>query len=160
MDTSGLPGGLLTLLLIIALSPALCEEALFRGVLASGLRRRIPAWAIVLAVGLLFGIFHLSLYRFVPTALSGMVLTYLVVRTGSIVCSALAHLTLNTLATLVETGNLPDVVVGPLESLDPATGNVPGAWLAGALVLFAVGVAIVEWDARSRSGRLTLEHRL
>ncbi len=151
-DLSALPGGLFTLLAIIAVSPAICEESLFRGVLLSGLRRRLPAWVTVLAVGLLFGAFHLSIYRFVPTALSGILFTYLALRTGSIVTSALAHFTLNALAILVETQSLPEPIVAPLHAIDPVSGHVPAAWLAGAAAVFVVGIAIVEFSARRRSG--------
>jgi sodium transport system permease protein len=149
-DIGGLPGGVFMLLLIVAVSPAICEEALFRGVLLSALRGRLPAWATVLGVGLLFGAFHLSFYRLVPTALSGIVFTYLVLRTGSIVCSAVAHFALNGLAILLETENLPGSIVEPLKSLDPATDHVPAGWLAIAFVAFAVGIAIVELESRRK----------
>jgi membrane protease YdiL (CAAX protease family) len=158
-DVSALPGGIVTLVAIVALSPAICEEALFRGVLTSGLRTRLPGWGTVLAIGLLFGAFHLSFHRFIPTALSGIVFTYLVIRTGSIFCSALAHFTLNGLAILVETGTLPDPIVEPLAAIEAESGHVPVAWLLGAGIAFAVGIAIVEYSARGgqASSRSTMD---
>ncbi len=156
-DLSALPGGLLTLIAIVAISPAICEEALFRGVLLSGLRSRLGPTLTILMVGLLFGAFHLSFYRFVPTALSGILFTYLVIRTGSIVCSALAHFTLNALAILVETKHLPGQIDDSLAGLDPATDHLPAAWIAAALVVFVAGLAVVELSARRGSGRLALD---
>lgn len=80
--------------LIFAVSPGICEEIIFRGVLLSALKQKLPAaWAIV-SVALAFGIFHLYLFRILPTALIGIYLTYIVYRTGSIYLSMIAH-TLN-----------------------------------------------------------------
>ena len=50
------------LVLIVAVTPALCEETLFRGLLFSGLSRAGPAVALV-ASSLLFGLAHGSIYR-------------------------------------------------------------------------------------------------
>lgn len=84
-------------LLIMALTPALCEETLFRGLVFSGLRRMGPAVAIgVTAV--LFGLAHGSLYRLLPTAFLGLGLGYARYCTGSIAPSILIHALNNGLA--------------------------------------------------------------
>lgn len=78
-------------LLIFAVSPGICEELIFRGVLLSALKEKLsPVWAIA-SVALAFGIFHLYLFRILPTALLGVYLTYVVYRTGSIYLSMIAH---------------------------------------------------------------------
>lgn len=78
-------------LLIIALMPAICEEVLHRGFILtcfSGIRnKRI----IILLMGLIFGIFHLDIYRFLPTALLGIVLTYIMLRTKNIIIPIIFH---------------------------------------------------------------------
>lgn len=88
-------------LLALALSPAICEELLFRGVLlrASNVERR--PWLAVLLNGLLFGAFHLSVYRFLPTLLLGLILAALVVRSGSIIVAMVFHLANNAATVLV-----------------------------------------------------------
>ncbi len=149
-DVSQLPGGVWMLLAIVALSPAICEEALFRGVLLAALRDRLPAWATIAVIGLLFGLFHLSVYKILPTGLSGAVFAYLVLRSGSIICSSLAHLSLNGLAILVETGTLPGNLAQRLKDMNIEQHGLPLSWVAAATLVFAIGAAVMEWDARRR----------
>jgi len=70
--------------LVIAFSPAVCEEILWRGAVQSEIESEGRPWKTVLLVGLLFGLFHLDAYRFVPTALLGALLAFLRLRTGSL----------------------------------------------------------------------------
>jgi sodium transport system permease protein len=88
------------LLLYIAVLPAICEELAFRGVLLSGLRRKLRPVALVVVVGLIFGLFHVSLYRIAPTALLGMILTVIALMTGSVFPGMLLHFGNNALSVL------------------------------------------------------------
>jgi sodium transport system permease protein len=72
------------LLLLFTILPGVCEEIAFRGILLYGLRRRLRPAALVLVVGLVFGLFHVSLFRIAPTAYLGMLLATVVLLTGSI----------------------------------------------------------------------------
>ncbi|MBI2422868.1 MAG: CPBP family intramembrane metalloprotease [Candidatus Hydrogenedentes bacterium] len=137
--------GLFTLLFVVAFSPAVCEEVVFRGALLSGLRERLNPWVAMIAVGLLFGLFHLSIFRIVPTALLGMVLTYAVVRTGSLYTGILMHFINNAASILLATGSVQSWIdVSALEK-----DGLPAWALAGAAALFAVGVILVETGARN-----------
>ncbi|HEX7597825.1 MAG TPA: ABC transporter permease subunit/CPBP intramembrane protease [Polyangia bacterium] len=83
--------GLLGTLALVALTPAICEEALFRGPILRGLRSRASAAVAVILTGLLFGIFHIELSRILPTALLGILLSQLALKSGSILPAMLAH---------------------------------------------------------------------
>ncbi len=97
----GLTGlGLPMRLFLLALSPALCEELFFRGALLSGLRRDLGAVRCIAWQALIFGAAHSSIYRFVPTALLGMVLTALTLRGRSLFPAILLHATYNGLLLL------------------------------------------------------------
>jgi sodium transport system permease protein len=88
--------------LVIAVTPAICEEALFRGFILTGLRRlgAVPAIGIS---ALLFGIAHASIYRLLPTFFLGIVFGLIVWRTGSLLSSIVAHAINNgVLATMTE----------------------------------------------------------
>jgi sodium transport system permease protein len=86
----GRPASLWVVWLAIAITPAVCEEAFFRGLILSGLRR-LGVWPAVIICALLFGLAHSSIYRLLPTIFIGLLLTWLVWRTGSIWTSIVAH---------------------------------------------------------------------
>lgn len=79
------------LLLYMAILPAICEELAFRGMLLSGLRRKLRPAALIVGVGLIFGLFHMTLFRIAPTAALGMVLTAIALMTGSVFPGMLLH---------------------------------------------------------------------
>lgn len=86
------------LFLQIGLLPGLCEEFAFRGVLLNGLHRRFGPWVLAFVVALVFGFFHLNLFRLVPTAYLGFFMTLLTLATGSIIPSIIVHVGNNSLA--------------------------------------------------------------
>jgi len=116
------------LLAVTALMPAICEETLFRGLLFGSLRERLkcPFWAIVIS-GFVFGAFHMSLVKLLPTALLGMLFAFLVYRTGSIYPAMALHC-LNNLGSMMslkypeEAGRILPFLVKPQLSVMEITG--------------------------------------
>jgi sodium transport system permease protein len=86
------------LYVLIAVLPGICEEIAFRGVLLYGLSKRLRPPAVVLAVGGIFGLFHVDLFRLLPTAALGMLLTTMALLTGSIFPGMVAHVANNAFA--------------------------------------------------------------
>jgi sodium transport system permease protein len=80
------------LFVLLAVLPALCEEIAFRGILLSGLRHRLRPVTLAITVGLIFGMFHMTLFRIAPTAVLGVVLTAIALMTGSIFPGMLLHM--------------------------------------------------------------------
>lgn len=79
------------LILAIAIVPAICEEIAFRGIIMKGFMSRLsPGWSIFIS-SFLFGLLHLSIYRFIPTFCLGLLLGYAVWKTGSLYTSILMH---------------------------------------------------------------------
>jgi len=79
------------ILLVAAVMPAICEEIFFRGVLQGILSKNLPKEKLLLLIGILFGVFHLSMFRFLPTGLLGILLAFLTYASGSIFPSMLLH---------------------------------------------------------------------
>lgn len=77
--------------IIGAVLPGICEECLHRGFLLSTFKGVQSVAVRVIAMGLLFGVFHLDLYRFLPTMLLGMGLTYIMIKTQNILLPIFFH---------------------------------------------------------------------
>lgn len=92
--------GLVQLVLLLAVLPGITEEIAFRGLLLHGLRRRLKPWALCLVVGGIFGLFHVSLFRILPTAYLGTMLALVTILTGSLFPAMLWHALNNAVALL------------------------------------------------------------
>ncbi|MBN1425942.1 CPBP family intramembrane metalloprotease [Candidatus Fermentibacteria bacterium] len=79
------------LVLFIAVLPGVFEELTFRGTLLYGLRKSLHPVPLVLVVGAVFGLFHVALFRIVPTAFIGIVLSGVTLLTGSVFPAMLWH---------------------------------------------------------------------
>lgn len=76
---------------IVSISPAICEEAVFRGVVMHSFDNGKNKWISIVVTGLIFGAFHGNIWRFVPTALLGIMLGYIVYETDNMIYGALFH---------------------------------------------------------------------
>jgi len=124
--------------LAVGLTPAICEEALFRGFILSGLRRlgAVPAIGIS---ALLFGIAHASIYRLLPTFFLGVILGIVVWRTRSLVCAIVLHALNNALlASLTESPLLARTL-----GLHPGADALPWAPTIYGSVLAAAALEIL-----------------
>ncbi len=137
-------------LMLFALAVSVCEEVLFRGALLSGLRQRMGGVACVLIVAILFGLFHLSIYRFFPTALTGAFLTYLVWRTGSLAASIFAHGVFNAALFSLQLLPMPEYLASCLDAEKIASSGFSLGVLLAATAVFLAGLLVI--------GRPTFEH--
>jgi sodium transport system permease protein len=130
----------------IAIIPAACEEALFRGVVLGALVPLGRAAAVV-ASAVLFGLIHLDLsatgvpafYRTPFAIVVGSMLAALRLRTASLIPAVLAHATLNFIT----------FTVAPWVD-DPGAGAPPAQPLLGAALLFGGGAMTLGLLARMR----------
>ncbi|HVR75434.1 MAG TPA: ABC transporter permease subunit/CPBP intramembrane protease [Planctomycetota bacterium] len=92
---------------LFAVSPAICEELLWRGAFQGDLERGGRPVRTALLVGLFFGLFHLNVYRLVPTAAVGAVLALVRTRSGSIFPCMGIHALYNGILLLLADSQLP-----------------------------------------------------
>jgi sodium transport system permease protein len=129
--------GLTASLALIALTPAVCEEALFRGVILRGFSAKLPHLTSAILTGVLFGLFHVDLWRLVPTGLLGVALSLIALETGSILPAMLAHFINNaSLVVLVHFGS-----AGSATNMSRAAQL---GLLGGGLVVLCAGAALVR----------------
>lgn len=88
--------------LIVAVSPAICEEFLHRGLILYTFKNSAfrSKWFIIIGVGLIFGVFHMSGVRFPAMCIQGMLLTYIALESGNILLPVFYHLLNNTISLL------------------------------------------------------------
>jgi sodium transport system permease protein len=133
--------------LVLALTPAVCEEFLFRGLIMSGLKSW-GRWPAIVITALLFALAHASIYRLLPTFCLGLLLGYVVFKTGSIWCGVLLHALNNgTAVTLVRSKDFAERF-----GLSEVT-HVPWSITLVALVVVAAGIVILRTQgSRDRAG--------
>ncbi len=139
------------LLLTLAVTPAVVEEAFFRGFLFSSLRGRIRPAAVIVSTAVLFGLFHvfvgqtLLIERFLPTTFLGLLLGWVAHRTGSVLPGMLLHFLHNAMLELAaKYQDRLDFLGGGYED----SSHLPPLWLAVTAGLLLVGLATVAWSTR------------
>lgn len=141
--------------LIIAVLPAICEEALHRGIILHTFKGIKSDWMKILLMGLIFGIFHLSGLRFATTAILGVGLTYVMVRSGNMILPIFFHfinnalsVTANYLTSGLDSSELGAAVPDPL--------MVAGSYLilgCGIPLLILFGTMLMNEKEKRISGR-------
>jgi sodium transport system permease protein len=130
-------------LFLTALSPAICEEALFRGPILLGLRERLRPAGAAIVTGIFFGLYHGDLWRLLPTGLLGALLSMIALAGDSIIPAMAAHFINNAMLVLLAQHELDQ-----LDSL--GTGPKIGLVAAGSAVL-SLGMWLL---ARARTQRV------
>ena len=100
MAKAAWPQAALLILAVVVLAP-LAEEALFRGLLYGGFRRRLPLWAAAGLSAVIFGGAHMNVSLFVPLTLAGLILAMVFEKSQSLWPSTVAHATLNGVSVLL-----------------------------------------------------------
>lgn len=131
--------------LALAATPAICEEWFFRGYLLSGVRRRASNWRSILVTALAFGAFHvfvrdsLTVERFLPSALLGVALGWLALKSNSLWPGVICHVVNNAtlLAIAHYSGELQAWGLGAEEQQ-----HLPRWMIFASLAVSAVGVGV------------------
>lgn len=136
-------GSFLEAFFVIAVTPAICEEMLFRGIVFQTMKKKYRITSAILAVGVLFGAYHMSLVKFLPTGLLGIVLCYTVYVTGSIYPAMLMHFVNNGLSVIIsyfpeQLGKVFPVFYEELKLSDSLI------LLGVGLVLFSIGHSVLR----------------
>lgn len=145
----------LFLFLTIALAPALFEEVLFRGYLMRQAERRWGAAVAIVAVGVFFGGYHLSLTQLLPLSVLGVYLGFVVWATGSLWAGVLVHLLNNGTAVLVAgyARTRPELNVDTMEGMGVPWYLSLALATVGALAVWTIGRLLTARRAAATGGR-------
>jgi hypothetical protein len=94
------PAEFLFLVIAIGVTPAICEETLFRGYAQRTFERNI-GWKSIIVVGALFGLYHMQPLGLFSLSGLGMLFGYFYYQSRSILPGMVAHFTNNVLAVLI-----------------------------------------------------------
>jgi membrane protease YdiL (CAAX protease family) len=131
----------LPVLIVIAVLPAITEEALFRGVILGGVENDVGSIGSIFIVGFLFSLFHGSAEQTIYQFVCGCVFALLVVRARSILPAILMHFINNALIIILSACNALDSA-GNLAISDGA--NIAITVLSA--VCFVVGLVMLILD--------------
>ena len=98
---------IITVILILAILPGICEEILFRGFIFSGFINNVrgsklaKGWKAILLSSLLFAIMHMSPIRIPITFIGGVVLAFMFWRTRNLLVSMIAHILYNSMGIIL-----------------------------------------------------------
>lgn len=118
-------------LMVIALTPAICEELFFRGYVFSALENKLKLITAIILNAALFGVFHMSLAKFVGTAFLGGMLCYIGHKTRSILPGIIIHFMNNAFSCLLLYYPMKMVQLMPVLGEGPKQDRV----VSGAIVI-------------------------
>ncbi len=140
----------LLVMLCFAITPAVCEELFFRGLLFRALRGSLSPVGTILATGLMFGAFHLittsglGISRLIPTTIMGFALGWLCYKSGSVIPGIIMHAIHNMLGLSVAYYRSDMINNGWISETQ---NYIPLEILAVALILSYIGFAILHLRA-------------
>lgn len=124
------------LIVVVAVTPAICEEIFFRGYVQRTMERNLGAKSFVIT-GIIFGLFHMQPLSLITLSVLGILFSFFFYRSKSIFPSSSAHFINNFIAILfLYNPSLPEKLGIPTD------GNIPfiGVILS---ILIAIGLMIV-----------------
>jgi len=137
--------------LIIAVSPAICEEALCRGLIQYTFRDVKSKVIVVAAMGVIFGVFHMDPVRILGTGILGAAIAYVMLETKNILLPMLIHFTNNALSAVATFSTSSEAVSDELvaESMEMISSSTAfiGVYVmlaAAAPVLLLIGAAMIH----------------
>lgn len=90
----------IAIVIVIAVTPAICEEFLFRGFVLSNFEKVSKRTAAIFFSGLLFALFHFHPFNLIPLAVLGIYLSFIVYHSGSIFTAIVCHFINNFISAL------------------------------------------------------------
>lgn len=78
-------------LFYIGITPAICEEIMYRGYIQRSLEKSGGIWVAIIVSGVMFGAFHMQITHILPLSFLGIILAYLTYISDSLIPAIVAH---------------------------------------------------------------------
>ncbi|HCA81181.1 MAG TPA: hypothetical protein DEP53_15730 [Bacteroidetes bacterium] len=132
------PPELLFVVLVVAVTPAVVEEFLFRGLVQSCFERSVSPGRAAFWAGLIFGVFHFNPFAVVPLIALGIFFGMLRYRSQSMILAMTVHFLNNALAVVITHFNVDEKLVAGAEKGAEANILMLLTQLVLALTLFGL----------------------
>lgn len=129
---------------VMALTPAICEEILFRGYIQRQAERSMGIWGGIAFSGLIFGLYHLRPTQAIPLGLLGVYLAYITWRSGSIIPAIVVHFANNAFA--IALGRYAQTEAG--SALDVESFQIPFSIVIPAALVLAIVIFGIDKTAK------------
>jgi membrane protease YdiL (CAAX protease family) len=111
--------------LVVAFTPAIVEELLFRGLIQNCFERRLVPLRAAIWTGVIFGLFHFNPFQIVPLIILGCFFGILRMRSRSMIIAMTVHFLNNALAVVVTYFQVDDkMVIGATKGIDINTSSL------------------------------------
>lgn len=109
----------LSIVFLVSLTPGFVEEFFFRGMLLSGYKEKLSPKVTIVVTALLFAMFHFTIQNFMLPFFLGLILAWMVYKTGSIIPSMIAHASFNFVGVMImlNVSSSTDVNAGEMDAL-------------------------------------------
>lgn len=137
-------------LVVLAITPALCEELLFRGYVQRQLERGAGVVGGIVISGIVFGLYHLRLTQAIPLCVLGIYLAWLVWRTGSLWPAIVVHFINNAMSIAIGAyiSSREDLNMADVEGM-----SMPWYLVIAGLAVFLVAITITRRRAEALLGQ-------
>jgi hypothetical protein len=116
---------LLFVVLVVAITPAVVEELLFRGLIQNCFERKLVPLRAAVWTGIIFGLFHFNPFQIVPLIILGCFFGILRMRSRSMIIAITMHFLNNALAVVVTYFQMDDkMVIGATKGADINTASL------------------------------------
>ena len=111
--------------LVVAITPAIVEELLFRGLIQNCFERRLVPLRAAIWTGIIFGLFHFNPFQIVPLIVLGCFFGILRMRSRSMIIAMTMHFLNNALAVVVTYFQMDDkMMIGATKGTDINTASL------------------------------------
>lgn len=141
--TAHSPFEFLFVLLVVGITPAICEEMLFRGLVQGNFELSMSRRKAIIVTGIIFGLYHVDIVTFVALCSLGIYLSYLVSVSESIIVPMAAHFTNNFVSAYVVFATGKDSFVAPSGGHPLSVGYIIG-WGAVLALVFTITIKLTE----------------
>ncbi|NTV47610.1 MAG: CPBP family intramembrane metalloprotease [Chlorobiales bacterium] len=145
---------------LVAVTPAICEELLFRGYIQKNFTRTLNPALTVMLTGLIFGFYHLNMTETLPLCMLGIYISYLRQTSQALGVSMAVHFANNFFSVIgMFTINHADRLGLSPETIDQLNSDSPDISSVTAitsailsLVLFSMATRLYKHEAKKRLG--------